>query len=76
MSTRRKPESSGEVLGVPYVCSVLDFARFADISAARDGVEPIEIDVAALNGSPLPCLPPTVATGSMLRIWWLCPANS
>jgi hypothetical protein len=57
MSTRRKPEASGEVLGVPFVCSVLDFVRFADISAARGGVEPIEIDVAALNGCPLPCLP-------------------
>ncbi len=57
MSTRRKPETSGEVLGVPFVCSVLDFARFADISAARGGLEPIKIDVAALNGSPLPCLP-------------------
>lgn len=57
MSTRRKPETSGEVLGVPFVCSVLDFARFADISAARGGLEPIEIDVAAINGSPLPCLP-------------------
>jgi hypothetical protein len=57
MSTRRKPETSGEVLGVSFVCSVLDFARFADISAARGGLEPIEIDVAALNGSPLPCLP-------------------
>ena len=57
LSTRRKPEASGEVLGVPYVCSVLDFARFADISAARGGLEPIEIDVTALNGKPLPCLP-------------------
>ncbi|WP_315749595.1 MULTISPECIES: AIPR family protein [unclassified Bradyrhizobium] len=57
MSTRRKPETSGEVLGVPFVCSVLDFARFADISAARGRVEPIEIDVTAVNGSPLPCLP-------------------
>ncbi|MDB5412971.1 MAG: hypothetical protein JWR10_1306 [Rubritepida sp.] len=57
LSTRRKPEASGEVLGVPFVCSVLDFARYAEISAARDGQEPIEIDVTALNGSPLPCLP-------------------
>ncbi|MTW16627.1 hypothetical protein GJ689_10465 [Rhodoplanes serenus] len=57
MSTRRKPETSGEVLGVPFVCSVLDFARFADISAARDRLEPIEIDVTTINGSPLPCLP-------------------
>ena len=57
MSTRRKPETSGAVLGVPFVCSVLDFARFAEISAARGGLEPIEIDVNAINGSPLPCLP-------------------
>lgn len=57
MSTRRKPETAGEVLGVPVVFSVLDFARFADISAARGGLEPIEIDVATINGAPLPCLP-------------------
>ena len=57
MSTRRKPETSGEVLGVPFVCSVLDLARYADISAARGSLEPIEIDVSAINGAPLPCLP-------------------
>lgn len=57
MSTRRKPETAGKILGVPVVFSVLDFARFADISAARGGLEPIEIDVAAINGAPLPCLP-------------------
>ena len=57
MSTRRKPETSAQVLGVPFVCSVLDFARYADISTAKGGVEPIEIDVAAVNGAPLPCLP-------------------
>ena len=57
LSTRRKPEMAGEVLGVPFVCSVLDFARYSEISAAKGGLEPIEIDVTALNGSPLPCLP-------------------
>lgn len=57
LSTRRKPEMTGEVLGVPFVCSVLDFARYASILSAKGGVEPIEIDVTAVNGSPLPCLP-------------------
>lgn len=57
LSTRRKPEMTGEVLGVPLVCSVLDFARYASILSAKGGVEPIEIDVTAVNGSPLPCLP-------------------
>ncbi|WP_095088940.1 AIPR family protein [Mesorhizobium sophorae] len=57
LSTRRKPEMMGEVLGVPFVCSVLDFARYVDISAAHGGAEPIEINVAELNGAPLPCLP-------------------
>jgi hypothetical protein len=57
LSTRRKPEMTGEVLGVPFVCSVLDFARYIDISAAHGGAEPIEINVAELNGAPLPCLP-------------------
>lgn len=57
LSTRRKPEMTGEVLGVPFVCSVLDFARYAGIQAAKGGAEPIEIDVTAVNGAPLPCLP-------------------
>ncbi|GLK47178.1 hypothetical protein GCM10017620_01510 [Brevundimonas intermedia] len=57
LSTRRKPEMSGEVLGVPFVCSVLDFARYSSILQAKSGVEPIEIDVTSINGTPLPCLP-------------------
>lgn len=57
LSTRRKPEIAGEVLGVPYVCSVLDFARYTSILNAKGGMEPIEIDVTAVNGAPLPCLP-------------------
>lgn len=57
LATRRKPEMTGEVLGVPFVCSVLDFARYVDIQNAHGGAEPIEIDVTALNGTPLPCLP-------------------
>lgn len=57
LSTRRKPEMIGEVLGVPFVCSVLDFARYANILSSQSGVEPIEIDVTAVNGAPLPCLP-------------------
>lgn len=56
LSTRRKPELAGEVLGVPFVCSVLDFTRYASILSAKGGIEPIEIDVTAVNGSPLPCL--------------------
>jgi hypothetical protein len=57
LSTRRKPEMTGEVLGVPFVCSVLDFARYASILGAKGGAEPIEIDVTDINGAPLPCLP-------------------
>jgi hypothetical protein len=57
VATRRKPEMTGEVLGVPFVCSVLDFTRYVDIQNARGGAEPIEIDVTGLNGAPLPCLP-------------------
>lgn len=57
LSTRRKPEITGEVLGVPFVCSILDFARYADIISAKGGGEPIEIDVTSMNGEPLPCLP-------------------
>lgn len=57
LSTRRKPELAGECLGVPFVCSVLDFTRYASMLVAKSGFEPIEIDVTSVNGSPLPCLP-------------------
>lgn len=57
LSTRRKPEIAGEVLGMPYVCSVLDFARYTSILNAKGGMEPIKIDVTAVNGAPLPFLP-------------------
>lgn len=57
LSTRRKPEMTGEILGVPLVCSVLDFTRYASILGAKGGIEPIEIDVTSVNGAPLPCLP-------------------
>lgn len=57
LSTRRKLEMGGEVLGVPLVCNVLDFARYASILSAKGRSEPIAIDVTSVNGTPLPCLP-------------------
>jgi hypothetical protein len=57
LSTRRRPELTGDLLNIPVVCSVLDFARYADILGSHNSAEPIEIDVEELNGSPLPCLP-------------------
>lgn len=75
LSTRRKPAMTGEVLGVPFVCSVLDFARYASILGAKGGVEPIEIDVTAVNGSPLPCLPAHRIDGEQTSYLVAVPGN-
>jgi hypothetical protein len=57
LSTRRPPELSGSIDGRPVVSNILDFARFAAITRSKGVVEPIEVDLAALAGTPIPCLP-------------------
>ncbi|MBO6729970.1 MAG: AIPR family protein [Maricaulis sp.] len=57
LSTRKKSVEAGEVFGVPITFNVIDFLRYHDIQRAQGGVEPVELDVAELNGDmPLPCL--------------------
>ena len=36
--------------------SVLDFSRYADIIESRTGSEPIDIDIAEMNGGAIPCI--------------------
>lgn len=57
LATRRPPEPAPEIGGRPVVYNFLDFARYADILRSRTSPEPIEVDLVALNGSPVPCLP-------------------
>jgi hypothetical protein len=56
LATRRPPEATGEIIGHPAVFSVLDLARYDGIKKSKGQIEPIEIDLAELNGSALPCL--------------------
>ncbi len=56
LAVRRKVVEAGETIGLPISYNVLDFARYNDILKSRGSVEPIEIDVSSINGSPLPCL--------------------
>lgn len=63
LSTRKPPELSGEIDGRPVVSNVLDFARFSAIARSRGSVEPIEIDLSALAGGPVPCLPASTGAG-------------
>jgi len=63
LSTRKPPELSGEIGGRPVVSNILDFARFAAIARSQGSVEPIEVDLAALAGAPVPCLPAFMETG-------------
>jgi hypothetical protein len=56
LSTRKPPELSGEIAGRPVVSNILDFARFAAIARSQGSVEPIEVNLAALAGAPVPAL--------------------
>jgi AIPR protein len=56
LAARRPPEATGEIIGNPAVFSVLDFTRYDGIKRSQGQVEPIAINVAELNGSPLACL--------------------
>lgn len=56
LATRRPPEATGEIIGHPAVFSVLDLARYDGIKKSKGQIEPIEINLAELNGSALPCL--------------------
>jgi len=60
LSTRRPPQLTDETLGLPVVYSVLDLARYADIQQSRAAPEPIEVDLAAVAGRPVPCLKASV----------------
>ncbi len=55
ISMRRSVEAS-TVLERPITYNLFDFGRYAEILKSHGGPEPIEIDIADLNGAPLPCL--------------------
>lgn len=56
LATRRPPEATGEIIGHPAVFSVLDLARYNAIKKSKGQIEPIEIDIAELNGAALNCI--------------------
>ena len=56
LAARRPPMPLDEIIGRPAVFSVLDFTRFDALKRSLGRVEPIEIDIVQLNGSPLPAL--------------------
>ena len=56
LATRRPPEPAPDAGGRPVVYNFLDFARYAEILKSRSSPEPIEVDLIALNGKPVPCL--------------------
>lgn len=56
LSTRRPPEHAAEIIGRPVVLSIFDFARYDAMKRSMGRTETIEIDVAKLNGKPLPAL--------------------
>lgn len=63
LATRKPPELSIEIAGRPVVSNVLDFARFSAIGRSRGSVEPVEVDLAALAGAPVPCLAASSGSG-------------
>jgi hypothetical protein len=55
-ASRKKSVDAKEVDGRTIIYNLLDFTRYTDITKARGGTEPIEIDIAELGGEALPCL--------------------
>lgn len=56
LATKRPPQLGEEIRGLPVVYSVLDASRYFDIQRSFSAPEPIEVDVSAIAGGPLPCL--------------------
>ncbi len=56
LATKRPPQLGKEVGGLPVVYSVLDATRYFDIQRSFGTPEPIEVDVSAIAGGPIPCL--------------------
>lgn len=56
LATRRPPQVSTEIAGLPVVYSVLDATRYFDIQKSFKSPEPIEVDLASIAGAALPCL--------------------
>lgn len=54
--SRSKGVESKQEAGKTFTYNVLDFTRYCDIDQSRTGSEPIEIGIAEILGSPLPCL--------------------
>lgn len=56
MSTKRPPQVAEEMMGRPVTYSVFDFGRYAEATAASSAPQPIEIVLADIGASPVPCL--------------------
>lgn len=56
LATKRPPQVTEEVAGLPVVYSVLDATRYFDIQKSFKSPEPIEVDIASVAGGALPCL--------------------
>ena len=53
---RKRQVESKRTGGRIFNFSVLDFSRYVDILESRSGSEPIDIDLAELNGQAIPCI--------------------
>lgn len=62
LATKRPPQLAEEFSGLPVVYSVLDATRYFDIQKSFRSPEPIEVDIAAVAGGPLPCLKASAGT--------------
>lgn len=62
LATKRPPQASDEIVGLPVVYSVLDATRYFDIQKSFQSPEPIEVDLTSVAGAPLPCLKASTCT--------------
>lgn len=75
MATRRPPQVADELVGRPAVHSILDFARYAEIMAARSAPQPIEIDLGEIGWEPVPCLEASSDSGDYRSFLIALPGN-
>ena len=57
LATRKKFVESAKVNGIDISFNVFDFVRYIDVLEAQGAVEEVELDIEAINGAPLPCVP-------------------
>ena len=75
LGTRLKGLENQKIEDITFSYSVLDFSRYFEIIHSRTGNEPIEVDIAELEGEPVPFLAATADAGEYESYLLAIPGN-